>query len=148
MSCNQHRILENPAFMLVSQHRLDCPRVQIFFSVTHFEVSSWPKLDFSTIWRSLFSRFQCLLLGLLLPSHRNIPIIHSCCSNLHCLKYCQCPMSNTSICRNGLWELTVICSRKKSRSSSQLLKFCLAVANLVVSNSSASSIGYESMTFA
>jgi hypothetical protein len=48
----------------------------------------------------------------------------------------------------GKYELTVICSRKKSRSSSQFAKVCLAADSFDSRSSSASPIGYDNMTLA
>lgn len=44
--------------------------------------------------------------------------------------------------------LTVICSRRKSKSSSQFERLVLAVESFVSSRVSASSMGYDSITFA
>ena len=45
-------------------------------------------------------------------------------------------------------ELTVICSLKKSKSSSQFDKLVCADESFELNNSSASSIGYDNITFA
>ena len=49
---------------------------------------------------------------------------------------------------SSVLRCTVICSRRKSRSSSQLAKFCFAPESLDSRRVSASSIGYASITFA
>jgi hypothetical protein len=54
---------------------------------------------------------------------------------------------NVQLC-TSFFSHTVICSLKKSISSSQLLKLVFAVESFVVNSSSASGIGYASMTFA
>jgi hypothetical protein len=46
------------------------------------------------------------------------------------------------------FQLTVICSLKKSKSSSQLDRLCLAADSFCSRRVSASSIGYDNMTFA
>lgn len=48
----------------------------------------------------------------------------------------------------GKWRHTVICSRRKSKSSSQFDKLVFAVDSFEPSNVSASSIGYDNITFA
>lgn len=96
------------------------------------------------IWRSLLvSSFCSLLVCLLFPPHRHIPVVHSSRSNLHRLKNRQ---SMSFVRKAG--ARTVICSLKKSRSSSQFSRFCLAAESFDCNSSSASSIGYASMTFA
>lgn len=95
----------------------------------------------STISGLTFSSF---LLDLLLSLHRDVPVVDTGCSNLHRLGFCQ--LDNRTG-KSEVW-LTVICSLKKSKSSSQLDKLVCADDNLELSSSSASLIGYDNITFA
>lgn len=85
----------------------------------------------------------CFLFGFLFPLHGNIPVVHTCCSYLHRLTY-------VSDLQNQFLQSipTVICSRKKSMSSSQFARLCFAAESFEESSCSASSIGYDSITFA
>ena len=77
------------------------------------------------------------LLDLLLSLHRDVPVIDTSCSNLHRLGFCQL---DDRTGKSEVW-LTVICSLKKSKSSSQLDKLVCADDSLELSSSSASLIG-------
>ena len=83
-------------------------------------------------------------LHLLLPLHGNIPVVHSRRSNLQCLY----PRMSAKISRNQVRALTVICSLKKSKSSSEFSSVCCAPYSFPSSSVSASAIGYASITFA
>lgn len=103
-----------------------------------------------------------ILFFLVFPLLYNVPVIHSGCRNLHGLSYSR----QSTRCLQGEavpqnWgegvlgkgsevdsQLTVICSLRNSRSSSQSSRLCLALLNLSASRASASSIGYANMTFA
>ena len=97
--------------------------------------------DVSTIGSLTLSSF---LLDLLLSLHRDVPVVDTSCGNLHRLGLCQ--LVGRTV-KNEVW-LTVICSLKKSKSSSQLDKLVCADDSLELSSSSASLIGYDNITFA
>lgn len=73
----------------------------------------------------------------------NLPVVHSRDGNLHGLL----SVSMRRPAGPGIGR-TVICSLKKSKSSSQFDKLCFAVDSLDCRSVSASSTGYDNMTFA
>lgn len=87
----------------------------------------------------------------LLPPLPNIPIIHSCSSDFHCLFPRRTPLvpyppskkKKTQKISLGIFVIkhTVICSLKKSTSSSQFAKLCCAVSSLEMRSVSASGRG-------
>lgn len=89
----------------------------------------------------LFSFFGCLFFPLL----DHLPVINPCSSNLHGLALVSRILRFPGAEPIGR---TVICSRKKSRSSSQLAKLVLAVDSLLLSSVSASPMGYDNITLA
>lgn len=88
----------------------------------------------------LLLRFTCLAL---FPPLCHVPVVHSCECNLQCLRLVV--SHELKFPKDGP---TVICSLKKSRSSSHVARLAFAVDSFDVSNSTASGIGYASMTFA
>ena len=85
-------------------------------------------------------------LRFLLPFLRDVPIVYPSRRYLQSL-FPTVSQMNMLLGKQQVLP-TVICSRKKSKSSSQLARFTLAASSLPSSSASASGIGYASMTFA
>ena len=109
------------------------------------QISLLVKISCSTIGQYfLLSIYFLPGLGLLLPLHCDIPVVHSRRGNLQCLY----PRMSANISRTQVRALTVICSLRKSKSSSQFSSVCCAPDSFPSSSVSASAIGYASITFA
>lgn len=81
----------------------------------------------------------------------DVPVVNACRRHLQCLVTNQnhVTQGNKSTTHHGrTYTHTVICSRKKSKSSSQSCIFCFAPPSFSLRSSFASSIGYDSITFA
>lgn len=98
----------------------------------------------SAIGLTLLLCAPAFAIGILLPALADIPIIYSCRGDFHCLEN---ELAGERIV-HGQDDLTVICSRKKSRSSSQFENDACAASSFSCSRASASGRGYESMTLA
>lgn len=107
-------------------------------------LSSSVRLVILVAFYALLALLLFLLLFLALLYH--LPVIHSRDSNFHSL-YNNLPSAYHRVTLQR-YKLTVICSLKKSKSSSQFDRLVCAALSLPFSNSSASSIGYDSITFA
>lgn len=96
---------------------------------------------------AVLSLFAVVLLsiGLVFPALHDIPVVNTCCGDFHRLLNVS---KHKPASRSWEHVLTVICSRRKSRSSSQFAKLCFAASSLDPSSSSASLRGYASITFA
>lgn len=93
--------------------------------------------------------FALLLFLLLFALVHHIPVVDSCDRHLHGLSALGV-VSRASVPRprKASRLLTVICSLKKSKSSSQFDKLSFAAFSFESRSDSASSIGYDSMTLA
>ena len=104
--------------------------------------TKWPMLSIrhsSTFLPSLIPTL-CLFSPLLC----DIPIVNPRRGNLQGLAMMLVPSAHNLV----QVVLTVICSRRKSRSSSQFAKLCCAADSFDFSSTSASAVGYDSITFA
>ena len=103
--------------------------------------------DFRRVLSAIWLRtwlIPCLhAISLFSPPLTDVPIVDSRGRDFHGLDFNQ--RDSNAVCMS---EHTVICSRKKSKSSSQFVILDFAAPSFESSNVSASSSGYESITFA
>lgn len=122
------------------------PAACTYCRLVQVKLPTYIDIDPSVVRRTLaflglfLARFLvCLFFSLL----DHFPVVNSCSCHFHSLNHGQSLLPRTSLC-----ALTVICSRRKSKSSSQFDRLVLAVDSFESNKVSASSIGYDSITLA